>query len=156
MKILNFVLVLACFTTAFDAYGSTFNARDCGAMGDGAQLDTKAIQTAIDKCAEAGFPWASSRAQVNVLDFGVGTLVRQFDFLGVEGEHVFEFAPVGQAQVHALIAHAGLRQLEQPVGPALFESDSHAHSSGIFSGPVTVPGCVPAVKMTSTPPPGWP
>ncbi len=69
---------------------------------------------------EAGFAGGSSGSQVNVLDFGVGTFVREFDFLGVDGEHVFEFATVGQSQVYALIAHARLRQLEEPFDPAWF------------------------------------
>ena len=47
-----------------------------------------------------GFAGRSSCSQVNVLNSGVGTFVREFDFLGVEGEHVLEFAPVRQAQVH--------------------------------------------------------
>jgi len=36
------------------AHALTLNVRDCGAVGDGAKLDTKAIQAAVDKCAIAG------------------------------------------------------------------------------------------------------
>ncbi len=46
---------------------------------------------------------------MNVLNFCVSLFVREFDFLGVEGEHVFQVAPVGQLQVHALIVHARFR-----------------------------------------------
>jgi len=55
MKTLNLLAVTLTYLTAvLSARGLTINARDCGAAADGAQLDTKAIQTAIDKCAAAG------------------------------------------------------------------------------------------------------
>lgn len=41
-------------TAVLNAHGLTLNARDCGAAGDGVQLDTPAIQAAVDKCAVAG------------------------------------------------------------------------------------------------------
>jgi polygalacturonase len=46
--------VVAWFAALANASSLTINARDCGAAGDGSRLDTKAIQTAIDKCATAG------------------------------------------------------------------------------------------------------
>ena len=55
MKTLSLIAVaLACLTTLLDAHGLTINARDCGAVADGLQLDTKAIQATIDKCAASG------------------------------------------------------------------------------------------------------
>jgi len=47
-------VALSCLTTLLNAHAVTINARDCGAVGNGVQLDTKAIQTAIDNCAAAG------------------------------------------------------------------------------------------------------
>ncbi|MCC6823989.1 MAG: glycoside hydrolase, partial [Verrucomicrobia subdivision 3 bacterium] len=41
-------------TAVLNAHGLTLNARDCGAAGDGVQLDTPAIQAAVDQCAAAG------------------------------------------------------------------------------------------------------
>jgi hypothetical protein len=75
------------------------------------------------KIRAAGFAGWSNRSQVNVFSFGVGTFDQEFDFLGVEGEHFFEFVSVRQSQVHALIAYAGLRQLEQPLPPDLVPAD---------------------------------
>jgi polygalacturonase len=55
MKTMNLLAVaLTSLTTVVNAHALTISARDCGAAGDGAQLDTKAIQSAIDKCAAAG------------------------------------------------------------------------------------------------------
>ncbi|MEK7707244.1 MAG: glycosyl hydrolase family 28 protein [Verrucomicrobiota bacterium] len=55
MKTLNLLAIaLTGLTTVVNAHGLTVNARDCGAAADGLQLDTKAIQTAIDKCAASG------------------------------------------------------------------------------------------------------
>jgi polygalacturonase len=48
------LLAAACFTTVLNSHALTVNARDCGAAGDGAKLDTKAIQMAVGKCATAG------------------------------------------------------------------------------------------------------
>jgi hypothetical protein len=39
----------------------TINVRDCGAVGDGARLNTEAIQTAIDRCANSGGATISAR-----------------------------------------------------------------------------------------------
>ena len=47
-------LLATCLGALFDAPALTLNVRDCGAAGDGLQLDTQAIQTAIDRCAGAG------------------------------------------------------------------------------------------------------
>jgi polygalacturonase len=47
-------VALTCLTTIPNAHGLTINARDCGAVADGVRLDTKSIQTAIDKCSAAG------------------------------------------------------------------------------------------------------
>ena len=55
MKRINiFVVALVWFSVAYGAFGVTVSVRDCGATGDGKQLDTKAIQAAIDKCAASG------------------------------------------------------------------------------------------------------
>jgi polygalacturonase len=55
MRTITFATIAAtCLATILHAHALTINARDCGAAGDGAQLDTKAIQTAIDKCAASG------------------------------------------------------------------------------------------------------
>ena len=39
---------------AYSAGALTVNPRDLGAVGDGRQLDTKAIQAALDRCAAQG------------------------------------------------------------------------------------------------------
>jgi hypothetical protein len=42
--------------------------------------------------------------QPDIFDADAGELVGQFDFLGVEDRHVFEFAAIGEAQVNTLAA----------------------------------------------------
>jgi polygalacturonase len=55
MKTLNWLAFAVTYlAAALDADGLTLNARDCGAAGNGVQLDTKAIQAAIDRSASAG------------------------------------------------------------------------------------------------------
>jgi len=55
MKTLNrLVVVITCLTTVRQASALTINVRDCGAAGNGVRLETKAIQAAIDRCAESG------------------------------------------------------------------------------------------------------
>src|SRR5689334_21447385 len=54
---------------------NVFNARSFGAMGDGATLDTKAIQTAIDKCSAAG----GGTVLVTNGNFVVGTIYLKSD-----------------------------------------------------------------------------
>jgi hypothetical protein len=53
-SLMSLAAMLALLATGLDSPGLTINARDCGAAADGLQLDTKPIQTAIDKCATAG------------------------------------------------------------------------------------------------------
>jgi hypothetical protein len=63
--------------------------------------------------------------KVNIFDFGADAVAGDLDFLGIKSQYILKFAPVGQTQVHALVAHAGLRQSEQPSRPSFFEFDAH-------------------------------
>jgi polygalacturonase len=54
IRLLPLVAASIHFATVVGVPGVTINARDCGATGNGEKLDTKAIQTALDRCAGAG------------------------------------------------------------------------------------------------------
>ena len=72
---------------------------------------------------------------LDIFDLTVCAVIRQFDFLGVENNRVFDFAVIRQTHANALISHPAFRLADKKPRPFFWQANRHG---GICAGPVSV------------------